>query len=331
MILAVLALIAVVLGGWQWWQWRQQRQAGAQAMTRLQQRVTALESGLQRDVASRQQAQQALQASSAAFGQRMTGMSERVDGLEHAVAGLARHSQQGRRAMLLDQAELLLRMGQERYVLFHDAAGALKADTLAGQVLAAVNDPALDEVRHTLAGERAALAALHLSTRAADLTTLAQLRRVIVTLPLKPLRAGPGKAPTGFWQRVWHALSTAVVVRRVGSAARNQTDGQLARQLAALDVAQAEAARLAWDEPAFHVALKRADQALATAFDPDAAGVRKARATLARLLAEPVARTPPDLGKALEQLRNLRTVQGLPSGAAMPAEAASAASSGPSA
>lgn len=328
LLLALLALAVVAYGGWQWWQGRQARQQADAAVVQLDRKVE----GLQRSMAAEKhqheaeaQTQQALQSANQALQQQVAGLSGRVNSLEAAVAALARHNQHGREAMALDQAAMLLRMGQQRYELFHDAAGAIKALTLADQTLAAIGDPALAGVRQTLDAERKALALTHPASRAADLAALAHLRAAIASLPLKPLGTNAKPVGQGFWQRVWHALSTAVVIRRADGSAPSLADARMARQLAALDVAQAQAARLAWDAEASHAALERVAKALDAVFDPHAADVRKARAEVARLLAEkPV--SPPHLGKALQELQDLRRVRDAadtPSPPATPAPAAS--------
>lgn len=327
LLLALLALAVVAYGGWQWWQGRQARQQADAAIVQLDKKVD----GLQQSMADERhrheteaQTQQALQAANQALQQQVAGLSGRVNSLEAAVAALARHNQHGREAMALDQAAMLLRMGQQRYELFHDAAGASKALTLADQTLAAIGDPALAGVRQTLDSERKALALMHPASRAADLSALAHLRAAIATLPLKPLDTNTKPAGPGFWQRVWHALSTAVVIRHVDGSVPSLADARMARQLAALDVAQAQAARLAWDAKASHTALERVAKTLDTVFDPHDAGVRKARAEVARLLAEKPA-SPPHLGKALQELQDLRRVRDAADAADAPAPTATPA------
>ncbi|HET6586784.1 MAG TPA: uroporphyrinogen-III C-methyltransferase [Oleiagrimonas sp.] len=328
LLLALLALAVVAYGGWQWWQGRQARQQADAAVAQLGKQVDGLHQSVADERQQREaeaQTQQALQAANQALQQQVAGLSGRVNSLEAAVAALARHNQHGREAMALDQAAMLLRMGQQRYELFHDAAGASKALALADQTLAAIGDPALAGVRQTLDAERQALALTHPASRAADLAALAHLRAVIATLPLKPLDANTKPAGQGFWQRVWHALSTAVVVHRVDGSVPSMADARMARQLAALDAAQAQAARLAWDVEATHAALKRVARALDTVFDTRDADVREARATVTRLLAEKPA-SPPHLGKALQELQDLRRVRDAadtPSPTATPAPAAS--------
>lgn len=323
LVLALLALAGVALGGWQWWQARQGRQHDADALAAMQKQVQSIQAEVDRRQQQQAQQWQAANAANRALGQQVEGWSERTRNLEGAVADLVRHDRSGRRTLLLDQAEMLLRMGQQRYTLFHDGDGALKALALADQTLAAVDDPALSGVRQTLAAERKALATIHPASRASDLAALARLRGTIATLPLKSLDDHQAsRAPQGFWQRLWHALSTTVVVRHVGKSPQGLADARLTRQLAALDVAQAEAARLAWDSGASHAALERVAQALDTVFDTHDAAVRKARASVARLLDEPQARAP-ELGQALRELRNLRAVQGGQAPVPLPAVPAS--------
>ena len=60
----------------------------------------------------------------------LLGQGERTRQLEDAVAKLAEKSLSGHDAMLLDETESLLRMGAERYTLFHDAQGAAAAYAL---------------------------------------------------------------------------------------------------------------------------------------------------------------------------------------------------------
>lgn len=316
LLLALVALAAVAFGGWQWWQGRQGQDSARQATSRLDRKVTQLEKQLasvQEQMQSGQkQAEQSLETARQALGQQVGGLSQRVGSLEDAVASLARHRRHGREAALLDQAGMLLRLGQQRYELFHDADGAVKAYAQAGETLAAANDPELGGVLRALRTERKALEDSHPATRAEDLAMLASLREAMATLPLKPSGRDQDKgAAPGFWQRVRHGLATAVVVRRDDGTASGRGSAQLTRQLAALDVAQAQAACLAWDFRASHEALQKVAARLDAAFDSRDAGVRKARAGVAKLLQRPVTASKPQLGKALHELGNLRDVRGV--------------------
>ena len=100
-------------------------------------------------------------------------------------------------------------------------------------------------------------------------------------------------------------------------------DARFARELAALDLAQAQAALLAYDSKGYAASLQRVDAALASQFDGSAPAVRQARETLKQLASQLPANAPVQLGAALTELRNLRAVHAL-----SPASASSAASGG---
>lgn len=257
--------------------------------------------------------------------EEMLGMSERTKNLEDAVANLSERSLSGHDAMLLDEAESLLRMAKERFALFGDASGALSAYDLADKTLAGVNDSAFAAVRQSLTAEREALAAVAPSARASDLDTLADLRAQLPTLPLKDLDAPLGENETrGFWQRAGDALGNIVKVSHDDGTPMGLADDRIARELAALDVAHAEAAVLAYDDLGRAAALKRVDATLAARFNPNSPAVQAARTRIASLLASQAKGTEPKLGAALAELRNLRSVHALQAGSyAAPAHAGS--------
>lgn len=260
--------------------------------------------------------------------EEMLGVSERMRNLEDAVANLSERSLSGHDAMLLDEAESLLRMAKERFALFGDANGALSAYDLADKTLAAVNDSAFAAVRQDLAAEREALAAVAPAARANDLSTLADLRAQLPTLPLKRDEVKPaGDAQPGFWQRAGSALGSIVRVSHDDGSPVALADERIARELAALDITHAEAAVLAYDDVGREAALKRADAALAAHFDDAAPAVQAARSRIAALLASQARGNQPRLGAALTELRNLRSVHALQGAApaAQPAAAGSAA------
>jgi len=259
--------------------------------------------------------------------EEMLGVSERTKNLEDAVANLSERSLSGHDAMLLDEAESLLRMAKERFALFGDASGALSAYDLADKTLAGVNDSAFAAVRQSLAAEREALAAVAPSARASDLATLADLRAQIPTLPLKDLDAPvAGNETRGFWQRAGDALGSIVKISHDDGTPMGLADDRIARELAALDVAHAEAAVLAYDDLGRAAALKRVDATLAARFNPNSPAVQAARTRIAALLASQARGTEPKLGAALTELRNLRSVHALQAGStAHPASSASAA------
>ena len=143
------------------------------------------------------------------------------------------------------------------------------------------------------------------------LQRLTALRGALATLPLKPLdNPGTTQAP-GTWSRISHALAGVISVQRDNGAPLAVADARFARELAELDLAQAQVALMAYDGPAYAAALQRVDTALATQFDGNAPELQQARATIRQLAAALPANAPVQLGAALSELRNLRTVHAL--------------------
>ncbi|MET0504066.1 MAG: uroporphyrinogen-III C-methyltransferase [Luteibacter sp.] len=262
--------------------------------------------------------------------EEMLGVSERTKNLEDAVANLSERSLSGHDAMLLDEAESLLRMAKERFALFGDATGALSAYDLADKTLAAVNDSAFSAVRQNLSAEREALAGIAPPARANDLAALAELRAQIPTLPLKSVDArADATQERDFWQRAGDALGSIVKVSHDDGTPLGLADDRIARELAALDVAHAESAVLAYDDVGRNAALKRVEATLAARFDPASPAVQAAASRIAALRASQARGNEPKLGAALAELRNLRSVHALQGGGragnATPAPAASTA------
>jgi uroporphyrin-3 C-methyltransferase len=246
---------------------------------------------------------------------------DRLRELEGAVGKLSESTLSAHDATLLDETESLFRMALERYELFHDAQGAAAAYALAAQTLSAVNDGAFAGLRQNVEAERVALLASQPTSQAEALATLTALRAAVPTLPLKPLDAPAGASSAGAWSRITRALAGVVSVQRDNGAPLAVADARFARELAALDLAQAQAALLAHDPKAYAAALQRADAGLASQFDGNADAVQQARAMLKQLTGAVPNDTSVQLGAALAELRNLRAVHALSS---TPAPATSA-------
>ena len=314
LLLALLALLAAGYVGWHQWQQRSGQAADARALGALQQRVTALEttlasvSGGRANLAQRldaaDQLDHSLQASTQAQGDRLRLLEEAVGKLSEST--LSAHD-----ATLLDETESLLRMAKERYDLFHDARGAVSAYALAAQTLAEVNDGAFAGLRESIETERRALLATQPTEQAVALGKLTALRGELPTLPLKLLDA-PANAPaTSAWARIGRALAGVVSVQRDNGAPLAIADARFARELVALDLAQAQAALLAHDPKAWAGALQRAGDGLANQFDTGDAGVQQAQASLKHLVTALPHNTPVQLGAALTELRSLRALHTL--------------------
>lgn len=313
----LLSLIAVGASGyigWHQWQQEQGSAADSQNVTSLQQRVAALESTLSGVSGERTSLNQRLNDAAAvnrSLREELLGQAERTRNLEDAVAKLAEKSLSSHDAMLLDETESMLRMAGERYTLFHDAQGAAAAYTLADQTLAAVNDGAFSAVRQSIEAERDALAKSQPASQVSSLQQLTALRGMLATLPLKPLDTPDTTQAPDTWSRIRHALAGVISVQRDNGAPLAVADARFARELAELDLAQAQVALMAYDSPTYAAALQRVDTALSTQFDGHAAGVQQAHAELRQLAAALPVNASVQLGAALSELRNLRTVHAL--------------------
>ena len=365
LVVGFLILIAIMLVGiyaWRHWQAQQQdqqdQQQVAQNVDRQQQQTLrqVTEQAVALEKAQAEQRKQAegmdarLAENEAARQQlaaQLQGLGQRATQLEAAVSGLSRQQLSGADRMRLDDVEMLLQQADQRYSLLHDSGAALRAMRLAEKQLDALEDPGFSAVRQTLDNEIRTLAATRPETREVALATVQNLRASWPELPMKPLDVPAPVAVTGTWARIWHALSDLVRVRHEsGEGDFDVADGRLARQLAAIDLAQAQAALLAFDQPTALAALNRTSVALNRDFDATSPAVQRVQAQLEQLRDELGSKAPePELGAALKALRDQRRVRDLmpqsdstsapvdqaapePSDSPVPAEASSAANRG---
>ncbi len=255
--------------------------------------------------------------------EQLLGLGERTRLLEDAVANLADKRLSAHDTLALDEAELLLTLGRERFALAHDVAAALAAYRLADTALSEVEDAAFSTVRQSIRAEVAALTALATPDPATLAARLAALRERVPALP--PVRA-PAPAPESETPSRWARLLGALVrVQRddAAHAALAAADVQLARELLLLDLAEARAALRTHDGAAWRDALAAARVELASGFDPAAAEVQAARAEVDALAGIELAPAAPAvLGSALTELRNLRATHALRRPQAAPKSAA---------
>ncbi len=250
----------------------------------------------------------------ASVRQQRLALGQRVQLAEDAVANLADRRLAGHDALALDEAELLLTLGGERYGLFHDASAAIAAYRLADAALAEVDDAAFSTVRQSIAGEIAALGDLHATDPQTLVAHLSRLRAQVPELTQAGALPAPTAADTkqSTFMRLFGAF---VQVRHDNDTAQAQAlvrDAALARDLVQLDLRAAQAAALARDDAGYRAALGEARAQVTAAFDAQAP---QTAAFLKDLDALPPAQlappAPPVLGTALKDLRNLRATHAL--------------------
>lgn len=314
LLLALIAIVGVGYIAWREWKLAHISAQALRSTVSLEDRVNTVEHALSgatgQDTVLMQRLNDADQVNRS-LREELLSQDQRVRDLEEAVGRLSEKTLSGQDAMRLDETESLLRMGAERYTLFHDAQGAAQAYALAGQTLAAVSDNAFSGVRQSIDAEHEALLKSQSADREQLLDTVVQLRNDLPNLPLKPLDEPAAGESNGVWQRIRHALLSVIQIQRDNGAPIDIADARIAREMVALDLAQAQAALIAWDDDACTAALKRAQAGLAAQFDAQSPAVQQALERITTLSGQLKPAIPVKLGAALSELRNLRAVHAL--------------------
>ena len=139
----------------------------------------------------------------------MRRITQRSALLEDSLREMADDRREGAEALRLDEADLLLTLAAQRLQLAGDVPGAIRATELADSVLSSLRDPALLNLRQSLAQELAALRAMPKDPKALANGELDALEAVLPQLaaggPAKPAAARTNKSASGF-QRLLDAL-----------------------------------------------------------------------------------------------------------------------------
>nr|WP_246606837.1 uroporphyrinogen-III C-methyltransferase [Lysobacter antarcticus] len=231
----------------------------------------------------------------------LLGLSERSALIEDSFARYSDPARLGAQALRLDEAEVLLSLGQQRLQIAGDLEGARRSYALAAGVLEAMEDPAYLNLRQTLGQERAALDALGAEPRTRALSRLDEWAKTIsAPQPAKPAVAA---SPQPWWKRAFIGI---VEVRHLDQPhvldPAEQADAQAGLQL---EITLARAAAERRDTAAYRAALDRSEAWLDRIdTTPDAAN--DARSQLREIAAMPLSPALPTLGTTLIQLRQVR-------------------------
>jgi len=313
LIFVVVLLVLAVLA---WWYFnRQLRERDDARIDELATQVSDLgraNEQLRRDIDSVRARANDVESMNRGIREEVLSFAERSRSLEDAVAHLAEQRLNNRDVMALNEAEFILQLAGERLALFRDAHGAMAAYRLADSALAAAEDPLFASVRQTISAEMQALDAAKPLQTAATLKSLADLRVGLLGLPMKSAAERVTTATPAERSRLREILDQFVRISHDdGAPALAARDEKLSRSLIAIDLRAAEAALFARDQEAFEDAVKRAHAGVEANFDSNAPAVRTTLATLEHLAATPLAPALPELGTALNELRNLRTTRAL--------------------
>jgi len=314
----ILWLVVLAAAGYVYWRVQnveqgQDRVAQDEKTTLQQLRDQA--DALQRETASTRQDVGAMRARlddaakvNESLRAQVLGLSERARLAEEAIANLADKRLSGHDSLLLNEAELLLVLGGERYRLFHDPVAAIAAYRLADAALVEANNAAFSTIRQSISAEIGALGALQKVDVVATEEQLTRARGQLAQLPLAatPAPAAPSSSRWaqifGEFVRVSRDSDTRELLAR--------SDPLLARALVDAALREAQAALLVRDDERFHQALAAARTHLAETFDTAAAPVSAQLDALGALSKLQLAAPAPDiLGTALKELRNLRKTE----------------------
>ena len=297
----VVVVLAAVAGWLGWRQWQQHEQAlvddARGQVESLSQRFDTVRSEQRSHSRRLQQAE----TTNRVLRDELDGIGQRAALLEQSVSRFADPDRHGAQALRLDEAELLLTLGQQRLEVAGDLDGARRAYALADGVLGGIDDPAYLSLRQALQQERAALDPLGIDPRVRAVTALDAFARDTVAPAQRASADAPAHAP--WWQRAFGSL---LRVQRTDRAVAVQPAERAAAMAGLqLEISLARAAAERRDRDGYRAALARADGWLQRLMGTSKA-LERQRAQLQELAQLPLALSIPTLGSTLAQLRQQR-------------------------
>ena len=245
----------------------------------------------------------------------------RMSNLENSVAAMQGASAGARDTWLLAEAEYYMQIANAQLQLGNNPRLAMLALEMADERVVQMADPALTDVRRTLAEELAALEAMEKPDLEGTMLTLASLSRVVDSLPLRTAadesrESGAAAneeqgAAARAWGSVKDAMSGLVKVTPPDEETRVLLTPDAARLIRSNLALQLQAARLALlrgEQAIFEQSLEDADALLEQYFDGDSAQVKSAQATIAEIRDGMVAVAAPDISESLRLIRQFRVL-----------------------
>ena len=245
----------------------------------------------------------------------------RMSNLENSMASLQGVSAGARDAWLLAEAEYYMQIANAQLQLGNNPHLAMLALGMADERVVQLANPALTEVRRTIADELAALEVMNKPDIEGTSLTLASLSRVVESLPLQTIDVrddgddnASGEELSGTaraWASVKGAMSGIVKVTPPDEDMRALLTPETAALIRSNLALQLQAARLALlrgEQSIFEQSLDDASALLEYYFDTDSAQVAGAQETIAEIRGNMFAVTPPDISNSLRLIRQYRTL-----------------------
>ncbi len=249
----------------------------------------------------------------------------RISALESAVASFAGISTGARDTWLLAEAEYYMQIANAQLQLANNPTLASLALQMADERIVQLANPALTDVRRTLADELAALDVMKKPDIEGATLTLASLARVVESLPLAGVAEtaeqpeSPDDANLSGLERAWLSVKSAMaglvkVTPPDEERPRVVTPDteQFLRSNLALQLQSARLALLRGEQAVFEQTIDDARALLGEYFDVDSAQVASTLDTLAEIRASVFTTTAPDISGSLRLLRQFRTLSESP-------------------
>jgi uroporphyrin-III C-methyltransferase len=304
-VLLLLVIAAIAAGGWFGWQFLERLSLENQA---LREDIVAL-------TASQQRSTDAWAKENADAGARL----EKLE-VELAVRGdtLAALKRGGQRNWLLNEAQALASLAQQRLLLTADIAAAERLLGAADETLARLNDPTMLPARKALAADLEKLRGAKqvdvqglilqlgaLQQQVATLTVPVQARDAAIEEKTPP--SSDMKSDVSWWQQFLYTLP--VTVRRQAAPLPLPLDAEQASTLRLyLDNAlqQAQLSLLQNKPAAFQQAIGQARSALQSWLNVESSDVKHLDASLQRLAQTNAEQALPEIGLGLKAIKGLQ-------------------------
>lgn len=305
----LIVLVALVAGAWFGWRTWQAEMARASAASRqAEQRTAALATqieSLRGDQRTQSQRMQQAEATNRILREELLGFGQRAAAVENSVTQLADHERTGVRDLRLGEIDLVLALAEQRLRLAGELDAARRGYALAAGLMDDIDDPALIDLRQTLAQERDALTALGSDPRAVAARRVQAFAIALPALPAERSDTNVRDIHAPWWQRV---LDRIVDVRPSDTGvAVSPSDRNAGLAALRLELTLAQAAVERRDRVAYRQALARADAWLQRLW-PDSPSRQRQRVALRQLQSLPLSIDLPTLGSTREQLRRVRAV-----------------------
>jgi uncharacterized protein HemX len=255
--------------------------------------------------------------------QLIDSVPARIANLENSIAALQGISTGARNTLLLAEAEYYMQLANAQLQLAGNPELAALALGMADDRIVQLADPALTEVRRSLADELAALEIMEKPDIEGTTLALSSLARVVDTLPLRQARgdsadpvAMTGDEPSGVdraWASVKRAASGLVKVTPPDATAIPLLTPDAEYFLRTNLTLQLQVARLALlrgEQAVFEQSLDDADDWLRTYFDMESTQVLGTLATIGEIRSAMFAVTMPDISGSLQLLRRFNSITG---------------------